>query len=135
MAKRKPSRAKEIARKKKPTRAKKIARRKKSARAKKVTRWKKPISRKTRSPGAAEIILPKPAGLGPDAGGQSGDIEGLPGMAGASSESVKELAEEGQAFEAEMIDAVEGAPDPDEAELETREVSEDDVPREYGKEG
>lgn len=55
-------------------------------------------------------------------------------MAGANSESVKELAEEGQSFEAEIIDAVESAPDPDEDELRTREVPADDVPREYDKE-
>ncbi len=43
------------------------------------------------------------------------------------SESVEELAEEGQSFEAEVIDAVEGAPDPDEDEIHTREVPEDDA--------
>jgi hypothetical protein len=120
--------------KRKRSRAKKTTRKKKPARARKVTRRKKHVRRKGIGPGALEIISPTPAGLGPGAGGQSGDIEGLPGMAGANSESVKELAEEGQSFEAEVIDAVEGAPDPDEDELRTREVLEDDVPREYDKE-
>ena len=46
-------------------------------------------------------------------------------------ESVRGLVEEGQAFEAEVIDAVENAPDPDVAEITTREVPEDDVPSEY----
>jgi hypothetical protein len=52
-------------------------------------------------------------------------------MPGANSESVGELAAEGQGFEAEIVDAVEGAPDPDQAEVETREVPENDVPGEY----
>jgi len=73
-------------------------------------------------------------GLGADAGGQSGDIEGLSGTAQADSESVEELAEEGQAFEAEAVQGVEDAPDPDEAEVTTHEVPEDDVPEEYDDE-
>jgi len=52
-------------------------------------------------------------------------------MADADSESVEELAEEGQDFEAEIVDAVEGAPDPDQGEIKTREIPEDDVPEEY----
>ena len=67
----------------------------------------------------------------PGAAGQSGDVQGLSSLAEADSESVEELAEEGQAFEAEAIDAVENAPDADEGEVKTREVSEDDVPEEY----
>lgn len=81
--------------------------------------------------GVGEITLPVRPGSGPGSGGQSGDIEGLPNAPGANSESVEELAEEGQSFEAELIDAVESAPDPDEAEVETREVPENDVPEEY----
>ncbi len=45
--------------------------------------------------------------------------------------SVEELVEEGQSFEAEAISGVEDAPDPDVAEVHTREVPEDDVPAEY----
>jgi hypothetical protein len=41
------------------------------------------------------------------------------------------LVEEGKAYEAEVIDAVENAPDPDVAEVTTREVEEGDVPFEY----
>ena len=70
-------------------------------------------------------------GLGPESGGQSGDIEGLPSQAIADSESVEELVEEGQAFEAGIVDAVENAPDADQGEVRTREVPEDDVPEEY----
>ena len=70
-------------------------------------------------------------GLGPDSGGQSGDNEGLSDIADADSESVDELEEEGQSFEAEVISGVEDAPDADEGEVHTHEVPEDDVPEEY----
>jgi hypothetical protein len=49
----------------------------------------------------------------------------------ADSESVEELIEEGQSFEAQVIKGVEDAPDPDVAEVHTKEVPEDDVPDEY----
>jgi hypothetical protein len=73
----------------------------------------------------------KRKGGGTGTAGQSGDLQGLSNEAEADSESVEELAEEGQAFEADVIDAVENAPDADVAELTTREVPEDDVPGEY----
>ncbi len=68
---------------------------------------------------------------GPEAGGQSGDDQGLRDTAQADSETVKELLDEGQAFEAGIIEGVENAPDPDVAEVRTRQVPEDDVPQEY----
>ena len=52
-------------------------------------------------------------------------------VAEAGSESVEELLEEGQSYEAEAISGVEEAPDPDVAEVRTRQVPEDDVPSEY----
>jgi len=52
-------------------------------------------------------------------------------LAEAASESVGELAEEGQSFEAEVISGVEDAPDADVAEVHTKQVPEDDVPSEY----
>ena len=64
-------------------------------------------------------------------GGQSGDTQGLPEGAEGDSESVKELAEEGQALEAETIDAIENAPNADQAEVTTRQLPVDDVPLEY----
>ncbi len=67
----------------------------------------------------------------PDSAGQSGDVQGLSNIAEADSESVEELTEEGQAFEAGVISGVEDAPDPDVSEVWTREVPEDDVPAEY----
>jgi len=70
-------------------------------------------------------------GLGPGSAGQSGDTQGLSDSAEADSESVLELIEEGQSFEAEVISGVENAPDPDAGEVHTKEVPEDDVPPEY----
>ncbi|MGB7434125.1 MAG: hypothetical protein WBW49_01805, partial [Candidatus Acidiferrum sp.] len=58
-------------------------------------------------------------------------IQGLPVRPDVDSESVEELLEEGQSFEAEVVDGVENAPEPDQGEIRTREVEEDDVPEEY----
>jgi hypothetical protein len=55
----------------------------------------------------------------------------LSDVAEAGSESVEELVEEGQSFEAEVIAGVEDAPDADEGEVRSKEVPEDDVPSEY----
>ena len=68
-------------------------------------------------------------GLRPRAGGQSGDLQGLSNIASAESESVDELLEEGNAFEADVVKGVEDAGD--EGEVHTHEVPEDDVPEEY----
>jgi hypothetical protein len=62
---------------------------------------------------------------------QSGDTQGLSNDEQANSESVEELAADGQAFEAAAVSGVEDADDPDVHEVKTREVAEDDVPREY----
>jgi hypothetical protein len=70
-------------------------------------------------------------GLGSFTGGQSGDIQGISGRAGIDSESVTELLEEGQTFEAEAVAGVENAADPDVSEVVTHQVPEDDVPEEY----
>ena len=42
-----------------------------------------------------------------------------------------ELIEEGNAFEAEVVEGVQDAPDADKGGIRTREVPEDDVPEEY----
>jgi hypothetical protein len=68
---------------------------------------------------------------GPDSAGQSGAVQDLSNVVDADSESVEELAEEGNAFEASVIEGVENASDADEAEVTTHEVPEDDVPEEY----
>jgi len=72
-----------------------------------------------------------PEELGPNSAGQSGDIQQMPDVADADSESVEELAEEGNAFEANVVFGVENAKDADVSEVTTREVPEDDVPAEY----
>jgi hypothetical protein len=69
--------------------------------------------------------------LGPDSAGQSGDTQQISNVPGADSESVEELLEEGNTFEAEVADGVENAKDPDVSEVTTRQVPEDDVPQEY----
>ncbi|MGA3213597.1 MAG: hypothetical protein ABSD20_20020 [Terriglobales bacterium] len=69
--------------------------------------------------------------LGPESAGQSGDTQGLPDAADVDSESLEELAEEGQAFEAGIVSGVEEAGGNDPHEVTTKEVPEDDVPQEY----
>jgi hypothetical protein len=66
-------------------------------------------------------------GLGARSGQQSGDLQGLSNVQGADSESVDELLEEGNAFEAEVVKGVEEAGDADAAEVRTHEVPQDDV--------
>ncbi len=78
-----------------------------------------------------DTVSTKPKGVGPGSGGQSGDTQGLSNDAEAGSESVEELVEEGQSFEAEVIAGVEDAPDADEGEVRSKQVPEDDVPPEY----
>jgi hypothetical protein len=73
----------------------------------------------------------EPEGLRKRSGGQAGDLQGLSSMAGADSESVDELLEEGNAFEAEVVKGVQQAADADESEVVAHEVPEDDVPEEY----
>ena len=69
--------------------------------------------------------------LGVRAGEQSGDLQGLSNVQGADSESVDELLEQGNAFEAEVVKGVEDAGDAEEGEVRTHEVPQDDVPGEY----
>jgi len=59
------------------------------------------------------------------------DFQGISRREGADSESVDELLEEGNSFEAGIVSGVERADDADEQEVHTREIPEDDVPDEY----
>lgn len=59
------------------------------------------------------------------------DFRGLSRAEEADSESVDELVEEGNIFEAGAVAGVEEADDSDEREVHTHEVPEDDVPEEY----
>jgi hypothetical protein len=65
------------------------------------------------------------------AGAGGGDFGGASVVEGVDSESADELLEEGQTFEAGIVSGVENAPDPDQSEVRTREVPQDDVPEEY----
>jgi hypothetical protein len=92
----------------------------------------KPARRKPRGrANAGELVSYEQRGLGARSGGQSGDTQGIDSGPEVDSESVQELLEEGQSYEAEVVNAVENAPDPDQGEVHTREVEEDDVPEEY----
>jgi hypothetical protein len=151
MAKKKKRPEKSTTRGKKKTTKKKTAakraprQRAKARRGKKTAGKKAPAGKKTgrrakRAPtsrrprGGVDSLVEEPLeerGLGPEAGGQSGDTEGLSRRELADSESVEELLEEGQAFEAGIVSGVENAPDADRGGVRTRQVPEDDVPQEY----
>jgi hypothetical protein len=68
---------------------------------------------------------------GPSSAGQSGDIQGLTPDEEAESESVLELIEEGQFYEASVVDGVENAPDADAGPVRVHKRPEDDLPGEY----
>ena len=113
------------ARKKKPA-----AKRAKFARA--GTTKKKAQNVKTRGKAnTAELVSYGRRGLGARTGGQAGDTQGISSRVDLDSESVEELLEEGQSFEAEALNGVENAADPDQGEVRTRQLPEDDVPEEY----
>src|SRR6266436_3260297 len=87
---------------------------------------RKPVRKKT------EIAKPADAVKKPSRSAvQSGDLQGLSNVEAADSESVGELIEEGNAFEAEVVAGVEDAGSRVEREVRTHEVPEDDVPDEY----
>jgi hypothetical protein len=134
MAKKKPASKKKSAKKPASPKKKRVAKRKsvpkKSAPKKKASRRKKP-TRRAPAEISNPIFSPSGRGLGPSAGGQSGDNQGLSRREFAGSESVEELTEEGQDYEAEVVSGVQNARDPDQAEVTTKEVPEDDVPTEY----
>jgi N utilization substance protein A len=69
----------------------------------------------------AEADGEQPADEVPSADEDSGDLEGLSEDEEASSESVEELVDEGQYYEAEVVDGVENVPPADEAEVHTHE--------------
>ena len=133
-----------MARKKKPVKKakKKVAPRKAKKRVKKAKSAPKPARKKpskkkiTRKPprgkaNSAELAGYQRKGLGSFTGGQSGDLQGISSRSGVDSESVTELLEEGQTFEAEAVSGVENAADPDVSEVTTHQFPEDDVPEEY----
>ena len=117
--------AKKAGRKRPAVKTKAIAR--KTIGAKTKSRPKKKVREGNRGVDTPAFSLKRP---GVRSGRQSGDLQGLSGIQGADSESVAELLEEGNPFEADVISGVEAAGS-DEREVRTHEVPEDDVPEEY----
>ncbi|MGA8489151.1 MAG: hypothetical protein WB711_01940 [Terriglobales bacterium] len=118
--------------KKKSVRAKPAARTKAVAKKTRGVKSRGTATRRTpkRNPLRADLTF-SPPGSDSDSAGQSGDLQGLSNVESADSESVDELIEEGNAFEAGVVTGVEEAGDRGEREVRTREVPEDDVPGEY----
>ncbi len=109
------------------------ARRKKAPRSGERSRQKQIVRTTRRSPLVTSLDVAETSGrrgLGAQSAGQSGDLQGLSTAEVADSESVEELVEEGQYFEAGVVAGVEDA-DASQGEVRTRQVREDDVPLEY----
>jgi uncharacterized protein YbjQ (UPF0145 family) len=99
----------------------------------KTTGARTPTPLRTRVRGKSQSVDTEafaPEALRERSGGQSGDLQGLSNIEGADSESVAELIEEGNAFEADAVAGVEHAGDTDQ-KVRTHEVPQDDVPGEY----
>jgi len=107
--------------------------RKAATKKKIVARRKKIVARRKKPPQRQRLneVAFRRTGTADESGGQSGDLQGLSNRESADSESVDELLEEGNAFEADAVSGVEAADDADEQEVRTHEVPEDDVPEEY----
>ena len=96
---------------------------------KKVAAGNKRNRRKSQRP---DVVTFSRKESGSRSGEQSGDLQGLSNVEAADSESVQELLEEGNAFEAEVVKGVQDAGDRSGTrEVRTHEVPEDDVPGEY----
>ena len=122
----KKSAKKKPAQKKAPAKTKAVG--KKTMGAKTVSALKKRVREKSHS---VDTMAFSPEGPVARSGRQSGDLQGLSSVESADSESVGELLEEGNAFEADVVTGVEDAGNADEKEVRTHEVPEDDIPGEY----
>jgi hypothetical protein len=96
---------------------------------KKPVRKKKPVRSGGSSSAGVEARIHQ--GVGLKTVPKSSDAEGLSDVEDVDSESVAELADEGQDYEAEVISGIENAGAANQGEVRTREVPEDDVPEEY----
>ena len=127
----KPAKKKASGKKKAPATKKTVAtttlagKKKPSAKAKPVARKSVPVEARSLD---SEALSSRARGTRPES--QSGDLQGLSDIEAANSESVDELLEEGNSFEADVVSGVERAGDNNE-EVHTHEVPEDDVPEEY----
>ncbi|HKV64588.1 MAG TPA: hypothetical protein VJO16_21965 [Candidatus Acidoferrum sp.] len=118
--------------KKAVTPKKKLAKKKATPKKKASGKTKRAAKKRVRGKSqTVDSVNYAPEGLSARSGGQSGDLQGLSGIERAGSQSVDELLEEGNAFEAEIVKGVQDADDADEGEVHTHEVPEDDVPGEY----
>ena len=135
MKQKKSTRKKKAKPAKKLSRAKKITMRAKAARKKPLKKAVKRLVRKKRARGGAREFGTRAAleqaRINPRGAGASGDNQKLSQVEDVDSESVEELVDEGQAYEAAAISGVEDALDPDQGEVTTKQVPEDDVPEEY----
>lgn len=82
---------------------------------------RKTYGRTTGSEAAPDELGNDRGEVGPESAGQSGDTQGLSSIEDADSESVEELAEDDQAFEAAAIEGVEDAEDHPERPVHTHE--------------
>jgi hypothetical protein len=131
--KKKTTRKKKSAGKKSGPLLHRTAARRKVPRSSKRLRPKQIVRTTRRSPLVTSLDIVTPStrrGLGAHSAGQSGDTQGLSNVEETDSESVEELVEEGQNFEAGAVAGVEDADD-SQGEVRTKQVLEDDVPREY----
>lgn len=128
------SKSKPTASRRKPPRKKRTVKKSISPRPPSKAKRASKSAAKTRASGGtrkAAATQVSGSGLGESYAGQSGDLQGLSALEHSDSESVDELLEEGNAFEAGVVHGVEAAEDADEREVHTHEVPEDDVPEEY----
>lgn len=127
----KPAKKKALGKKKAPAKKKTVTKtgaavkKNPGAKTKAVARKSAPVQ--APSPDS-ETLTSRARGTRPES--QSGDLQGLSDVEAADSQSVDELLEEGNSFEADVVSGVERAGDNNE-EVHTHEVPEDDVPEEY----
>lgn len=116
----------------KKSRGKRVARKKTAARAKQSRSAKNLRARRQRLSRGLDsgraVVIPASEPERSMAAGQSGDVEGLSDIEDVDSESVEELAEEGQDYEAEIVSGVERAADRPGEEVNT-DVDDDEEER------
>lgn len=127
--KRRKSSAKVNARAKLRAGSKKAAKRKPAARRRPARRTRDVLE--TSGIQTVPLSAIKPKARSARVGGGAGDYVGVSPVEGADPESPRELLEEGQTFESEVVAGVQNAPNADRGEVRTHEVPEDDVPAEY----
>ena len=103
---------------------------KKNIRTRKTTEIRnRPMSKWSPGQGEAPVFAEETARA--HSGELSGDLQGLPEIEHLESENLRELLEEGNGFEANVLAGVQDAEDNEGKEIHTHEVPEDDVRGEY----